>query len=323
MDKVKKIPIYFYNKETNKWSIAAASTERLPAPSSFKIMTLNVLFDEWWGTPYKPHIVRPLERYQHQFEVMQAADCDIITLNEVTANYVALIIQEKWVQERYFISDINGDSINNFGNLVLSKYPIAGLYLKQVPRLKRPIVCVHILFENCDLLIAASHLSAQKTNHQRRQVQIKELIAYLDTNFKQAEKIILGDVNYHSESEIVPADYMDAWKLVHPDLPGNTFDGTVNTMLHEMWPLAWMYGFEDDIRMRLDRVFIQLTKWQPTEMELCFNHPVYEAKRRSNIIKDLLSVAFDKFGVNIARNPKYYLFPSDHFGLISTFVKIG
>jgi len=312
-------PVYQYSSSKKQWLISNKNTELSAPPSSFKIMTLNVLFDEWGGKIYKPHIVCSLERYQHQFKELEMADCDIITLNEVTANYVALIIQEKWVQNSYYISDISGETISGFGNLILSKFPITELCLKSITKLLRPIVCAKISFQNTSIVVAATHLSARKENHERRQVQVQELAAFLEQDFSKEEKIILGDLNYHSEDEIIPEGYIDSWQSLYPSKPGITFNGTINTMLHEMWPLGRFYGFKDDIKMRLDRVFLKTNYWKASEMNICFDQPVYQAKRRANIVKDVLSTIFDTIGVNVARNPQYYLFSSDHFGLITTF----
>lgn len=319
MEKDEKIPSYKFNSINNKWEGAAETIQKIPVPSTIKIVNLNVLFDVWKGKAYKHHVVRPLERFGAQFEIMQAIDSDVIVLNEVTANYIELLIQEKWVKDHYYLSDISGNTINGFGNLILSKFHFSALSLKYLIKLKRPIVCATIPFENGDFVIAASHFSALKQNDKRRQIQLKELTAYLDSNYANTEKVILGDVNFHTEAELVPTNYLDAWEKVNPNTLGYTFDGTLNLMLHEMWPLAWMIGFDKNIQMRLDRVFVQSSKWTPKEMELAFNTPVYQAKGGSTIFKDTLSVIFDWLGVNIIRKPKNYLFPSDHFGLITTF----
>jgi endonuclease/exonuclease/phosphatase family metal-dependent hydrolase len=312
-------PVYKFSSSKKEWLISPRNIELPTAPSSFKIMTLNVLFDQWGGKPYKEHVVCSLERYQQQFKEMKIADCDIITLNEVTTNYVALITQEEWVQNSYYMSDISGDTISGFGNLILSKLPIAELCLKSITKLLRPIVCAKFSFKNTSIIVAAAHLSARKENHERRQNQVKELTAFLEQKFSKEEKIILGDLNYHSEDEILPEGYTDSWQVLHPSNPGITFNGTINKMLHEMWPLGRFYGFKDDIKMRLDRVFLKTNDWTASEIKICFNDPLYDAQQGTNIIKDILSTIFDSIGVNIARNPKHYLFPSDHFGLTATF----
>lgn len=315
----KKTPCYNFNSVTNKWEALVEPVQKITDSPSFKIVTLNVLFDKWKGTNYKHHLTRPLERYRAQFDTMQSMNAEFIVLNEVTDSYINLIKNEKWVQKHYFLSDVTGNTMNEFGNLVLSKYPISELYLKRLENLKRPIVCAKISFEKSDLVIAASHFSSLKERQERRQGQVKELTAYLDEYHHNADKIILGDVNYHSEAETPPAHYMDAWKKVNPSLPGNTFDSSINLMIHEMWPLAWRQGITTPTKMRLDRVFVQSTNWHPQKMELCFNKPIYNASQRSNHFTDIVSAFFDRFGINIFRNPKRYLFPSDHFGLVTTF----
>lgn len=312
-------PIYRFNSSASAWQESIDSSPSISKPPQFTLLTFNVLFDAWWGKPYKHHVVCPEERFEHQFEVLKTMNVDIIALNEVTPHYLSKIIVQKWVQESYYISDIDGTTINNFGNLVLSKFPIAAINLAQLSHLSRPVVCVKIPFEEQHLIVASTHLSAQKENIARRQIQIKELCQVLKETYPNEDKIIAGDLNYHVEKEIIPKGYLDAWKAVHPNQPGYTFDGTINRMLHEISPLGWMYGFKDDVQMRLDRICVQSINWQATAIEICLNNPVYDAKQKTNFFKDVLSTLFDRFRINVARNPKHYLFPSDHFGLVSTF----
>ena len=309
---------YCYNTTQQQW-VQAPQKATTDTPTQLKILTFNVLFDAWWDKPYKVHIVRPFERFRHQFKIMQQGDFDCIALNEVTPQYIALLIQEPWVQESYYLSDIDGSSINSFGNLVLSKYPIHNLSFVKLPKLKRPIVCAAFSFSEHQLVLAATHLSAKTNYADRRQVQLKGLLEHLNEHFASSDKLILGDLNFHKEVEQVPAAYIDVWTALNPQQPGFTYDGSVNTMLREMWPLGRFWGYDDKIQMRLDRVFSQSNYWVPTQIDLCLNHPVYQANNRPNLIKDILSVCFDVFGINIARNPKNYLFPSDHFGLSCIF----
>lgn len=309
---------YCYNTALQQW-VQAPQKARIDTPLQLKTLTFNVLFDAWWDKPYKVHIVRPLERFQHQFKIMQQGNFDCIALNEVTPQYVQLLIQEPWVQENYYLSDIDGSSINSFGNLFLSKYPIHNLSFVRLPKLKRPIVCAEFSFAEHPLVLAVTHLSAKTNYTDRRQVQLKHLMTHLDEHFKSADKIILGDLNFHKETEQVPSSYTDVWTTLNPQQAGFTYDGSVNTMLHEMWPLGRFWGYDDKVQMRLDRIFSQSNYWIPTLIEICLNTPVYQANNRPNLIKDILSVCFDVFGINIARNPKNYLFPSDHFGLSCIF----
>lgn len=313
--------IYKFNIHNTTWEVFKHTPQVLPPPDQLKVVTFNVLFDAWWGKPYKHHIVCPGKRFAHQFQLLEKMDADVIGLNEVTSNYIDKITMQKWVQESYYISDYNGSTINNFGNLILSKYPIAELRLATLPQLKRVVPCIKIAFEDKNLVFASTHLSAQKENVERRQVQIHALIDFIQKYYPTDDKVILGDLNFHVESELIPPNYQDAWKTLYPDNPGYTFDGTINTMLHEIWPLGWVYGFKDNVQMRLDRVFTQTNNWNVSAMDICFNQPIYQSNQRTNLIKDILSTAFDFFKVNIARDPKKYLFPSDHFGLRCIFTK--
>jgi endonuclease/exonuclease/phosphatase family metal-dependent hydrolase len=312
---MKTLP-HIFDKNNQEWIQTESNNQEISVPYTLSIFSLNVLFDEWKGKAYKKHVVQSDKRYRTQFKRMQQMDSDIITLNEVTSNYIQLITQEKWVQENYYISEAAAEKMTGFGNLVLSKFPVSEMHLISLSRLNRAVVCIRIPFKNQNLLIAAVHLSAQKDNIERRQVQINELTAYLDEHFKSSDdKLITGDINFHTEEEKVPEGYTDLWKTVNPNEPGYTFDGTINKMMHHMWPLPALHGYSNDIQMRLDRVLIKSDNWKGKEMHVCMDEPVYESKGKTNTIKDLISIFGDVFGINLIRRPKHYLFPSDHFGL--------
>ena len=314
MSDLKTLP-YIFDKSRQEWILSQKNNREIAVPPTLSIFSLNVLFDEWKGKPYKKQVVQSDKRYKTQFNRMQQMDCDIITLNEVTSNYINLITQEKWVQEDYYISEAAAKNKNGFGNIILSKYPVSEMPLISLFRLNREIVCIRIPFKNQNILIAAVHLSAQKDNIERRQIQIKELTAYLDKHFISDDKIISGDINFHTEEEQVPEGYTDLWKTVNPNEPGYTFDGTINKMMHQMWPLPGLHGYSNDIQMRLDRLFIKSNNWKGKQMNICMNEPVYESKGKTNTLKDLISIFGDLFGINLIRKPEHYLFPSDHFGL--------
>lgn len=120
------------------------------------------------------------------------------------------------------------------------------------------------------------------------------------------------------------------WLTVHknPD-HGFTWNSSQNLLHQELWPL----GFENRL-MRLDRLLLKSSNLAPTSIELFANQPVYASESQSTTaspprgrgwwatsvqaMKGLAQLPMDYFDVSILRDPRVYLYPSDHFGLVAT-----
>ena len=84
----------------------------------------------------------------------------------------------------------------------------------------------------------------------------------------------------------VAPDFRDAWREVHPKLPGYTWDIEKSRMAREE-------SFPGEPSRRLDRVLFRSSHWTSTRAELLGTEPVSPKNKR--------------------------LFPSDHFGLLVVF----
>lgn len=54
------------------------------------------------------------------FKEIQESKANIIGLQEVTSPFLKILLNEKWLQDEFYISDIN---IPNYGQIILSRYP--------------------------------------------------------------------------------------------------------------------------------------------------------------------------------------------------------
>lgn len=86
-------------------------TSSNPQTTSFKFLTYNVWFDSFFRD----------ERMKELFEILKNTSPDFIGLQEVLPEFFQCLVQQKWVQENYYVSDINGESIKPYGVVLLSK----------------------------------------------------------------------------------------------------------------------------------------------------------------------------------------------------------
>eukprot|EP01006_Ploeotia_vitrea_P066159 TRINITY_DN94435_c0_g1_i1.p1 TRINITY_DN94435_c0_g1~~TRINITY_DN94435_c0_g1_i1.p1 ORF type:complete len:364 (+),score=40.05 TRINITY_DN94435_c0_g1_i1:34-1125(+) len=316
-----------WNAKTNKYDYVPFSSAPSTDRHSLTVATWNVMIDKMSGKPYKPNIAHNSERHAAVSEELQALDADVITLNEVTRIWFDFLTEQEWVKDNYYvIADLY--AAGSFGNLVLSKeLPVSAATLRTAMR-RRPPLMVDLGF----VCVIATHLSARSNRVPDREKELKEIY---ELAHQQANRnvLILGDLNFHSETEnvLIADDYTDLW----PDGPF-TFDAHLNLMIDHLWPL----GFEHR-RMRLDRVLLKSDCIHCTDISLFGNTPVYPAgevaqQAKANLTPkkgtllhnpvDVFSrtVQFfcdDVWGIDFAtrRPPKEeYLMPSDHFGIVMT-----
>lgn len=316
------MPFYQWNSKLSRWTDYQYS-DTYNTKDNIKSVTLNVLFNEHNGNSYKSNIIFSKERYEHILNELSKSGADIITLNEVTKMFLRMIEECEWVRQNYFISEISlvNDEIScvyPFGNLIITKLPPSDCQIIKVHTLPRFIVTGIFNIKNKDdkmikFSVSSGHLISRVENFKKRECQMDNLVlnlSYLNTDVN----IIQGDMNYHSESELKPIGYCDAWKQLYDikENPGYTFDSKINHMHQEMW-----YGFENR-RMRLDRVFMSnKNTLKVAKMKVIFNEPVYENNDcyvHKKWYEKILS-----FVTDTSKNKETYLFSSDHFGLETVF----
>ena len=294
------------------------------------VITLNCLFDEWRGVPYKPSVVCSMKRFEHISKILKEKNADIVTMNEITATSLEFFEKQEWVRQGYWIC--GRDSLGGFppfGNAILSKSePLHAFSVK--PRgLKRPIVVAgfDLPFEEertIRLGLAATHLTAGSQRRKRRRKQLVELEQELMQEVHGFEAIIIqGDLNFHSEkeNENIPPGFVDVWLEEVDSLensPGYTFDALRNPMIARMWPLG-----NEHRRMRLDRVFLSARETQLVckEMSIQFDKLVYSEEYPAGAptfmdkATEVMALVTEMVGMDPRRQPEKYLMCSDHFGI--------
>jgi len=236
-----------------------------------RVATWNV----WFG-PYQ--FVRRGEALLAELARQQA---DVIALQEVTPELLAIIERAAWVRDAYAFSD---RAVVGYDVLLLSRREVGSFAMVELPTMMGRRLLVAELA--CGLTVATVHLESLRDRASWRATQLGIILPWLAESYPDA--LLVGDMNFGDddaiESEAIAADpqLIDVWPALHPGDAGYTIDSDVNGMR--------LAASGIPAHKRLDRVFLRAQRWRATAIER------------------LGTEAIDDVGT----------FISDHFGLLTT-----
>ncbi|MFJ9610325.1 RNA repair domain-containing protein [Kitasatospora sp. NPDC101176] len=210
-----------------------------------RVVTWNTLWDRYDADRIDTARRRPL-----LLAALEAADADVIALQEVEPALVALLLDAPWVRAGYTLgTDPLGPDVDAYGLLLLSRLPVleAG---RHVLGPHKAVTAVTLGAADAPLTVAAVHLTSDHTagGPARREAELAELAEGLAG--VQGDLLLLGDFNDGRSGAEGPAAALglrDAWTQVHgPADATATFDPTAN-------PLAAVSSLSGRAA-RLDRV---------------------------------------------------------------------
>src|SRR5271157_5802678 len=111
-----------YNHLEHRW----IKHEQAPHDSTVQALTL-VTYNVW----FSPFAFS--ERSASLLHIIYQCNADIIGLQEVTPEFLKLVLEQDWVRDNYFISDFQGTTVQPHGVLLLSSLPIRRLFLHELP----------------------------------------------------------------------------------------------------------------------------------------------------------------------------------------------
>lgn len=179
----------------------------------------------------------PSLRHPHCFRFLDSRKADIITLNEVSAEFFSKLLKEPWARS-YWISELNV-AHSGIGNCILSLFPIRASFIHTFRLSEKVNNVVEIVLPGTDnptLWVSTAHLKAgpMATNGRFRRSQSTEMARQLEYLAPgDSPRIIMGDLNIRSaENETLQAfaDWMDIWALLHPNEDGYTYNPWENDL---------------------------------------------------------------------------------------------
>ena len=191
----------------------------------------------------------------------------------------------KWIKDEYTLSDIWGTTLGAYGVLLLTKVPLANLFMVDLPtQMGRRLLCADLAVKGSILRVGAVHLESRRSEGIMRGFQLETIFPIL---IESPQSVLMGDFNFCHTNELeesrLPKTHQDVWATLR-DTPGWTMNSEANHMFFD-------YKKKEE-QARYDRVLLaQKGPWQPSNIELLGTEPIN------------------------ASNPRIY--PSDHFGLFT------
>jgi len=110
---------YKFDPEIGKWRQGDHSYAGDLTKTRLTFVTYNV----WFGTRRETkEELRP--RFAALFKIVESKEADVVCFQEMTANIIALLMEQEWIQQRYWITDTDETrTFLGYGVLMLSKLP--------------------------------------------------------------------------------------------------------------------------------------------------------------------------------------------------------
>ena len=251
--------------------------------------------------------VRVAERMRAIGRIIAARNPHVVCLQEVTPNIMRLLAADRRWWDRYEVA-CGEPATAYFTLLLVAKGHLAARGSRQRFRnssMGRDLALARVRFRGKELAVATSHLESfdvqtKKSYAKERTEQFREALeVLLRTAPSGKNAIFVGDTNWDEETDgkmQFPPGFRDAWRALHPDDPGFTYDRKRNTML-----------LNNGLQKRLDRAVVSLTDFELRSVQLVGT-------------EKLPGVTYQK--ERTKGGQPYWeekdVLPSDHFGLLLT-----
>jgi tyrosyl-DNA phosphodiesterase 2 len=264
----RRVQVAGYDLATNRWvdvdDAGGVLSDRLT------LTTFNVWFDSYFAD----------ERYRAIAHLLFREMPDIMVFQEITPAALNIFLAEPWIREQYRRAAVVGDSVSNYGMLMLSRLPTAKVTYARLPtRLSRGFLRAEFVINGKPLVVCSVHLDSGKRRARLRGRQLRRIFRALRS---ADDAIVLGDFNMRDaeNTRIVPP-YCDVWPTLRPHDHGFTEDTTINHMRYD--------SKNKHRHVRFDRVLLKGPAWAAETIDLLGTDPISRAHPR--------------------------VFPSDHFGV--------
>ncbi len=208
-----------------------------------RVLTWNVLWDR-----YDRDLIDTPRRRPLLLAELAAADADVIALQEVQPDLLAVLLAEPWVRDGYTLDvDPTAPDVDRTGLVVLSRLPVLESGRLELSAHKA-VTAVVVATASGPLVVAATHLTSDHTANgpSKRRAQLDRVAEALAG--VECDVVLVGDFNDGGRRPAAALGMRDAWLEARDDEPP-TFDPGVN-------PLAAISSLTGRVS-RLDRVFVR------------------------------------------------------------------
>lgn len=243
----------------HRWQPDDDEREIAVAPTLFDALTLNL----WFGD------VALEARARAAAELIAKASPAFVALQEVTVKSLAVLCEHPRLRERYWLSDADGSTFDEYGTVLLSSLPARSVSLTELGgSMGRSMPWAEFSLGDTALAVGAVHLESGRHNRETRAEQLGECFARL-ASFEHA--ILLGDCNFADgdrvEERAIPGSFADAWASCRaPSDAGYTRDSERNAMFAAMR--------DERVQRRIDRVYSRSPRWRPSNARLFATEPI-------------------------------------------------
>ena len=236
--------------------------------------------------------VKMRERMEALGQIVQKLEPDILALQEVTPENLALLRNQPWFSRYHMIPpDISNEVDHSV--VILSVFTVDKWFphpFKKAPYTNRKIITAELknTVSSPRFVVGVTHLVHARQNTLQRELQLKETLQVLSP---YDNVCVMGDMNIQSGRTLVdgvvvlPSSWIDVWL----SFPGNTDDnGYTYDQSKNPFVALKRKGKSGILKARCDRVFCKLSDFKVKEMRI-----VGEELTKSKIV------------------------PSDHYGLFT------
>ncbi|MFF4622911.1 poly(A) polymerase [Nonomuraea jabiensis] len=241
-------PPFFTARTPHAWDPAAgwrpATGRGRSGHPALRVLTWNTLWDRYDGDRLDTARRRPL-----LLAALEAADADVIALQEVEPALLSMLLAAPWVRAGYTLgTDPYGPDVDDSGLLLLSRLPVREAARHQLGPHKS-VAAIAVDTATGVLVVAATHLTSDHSGDgaARRRAElarIAEGLAGVD-----GDVILLGDFNDGTDTPASALGLRDAWTQAHGPDQTPTFDPDAN-------PLAALSSLSGRAS-RLDRILLR------------------------------------------------------------------
>lgn len=276
------LPVGVFEATAERWQYSVPPPENIQR-NELTCATFNIWFGDHFAAQRYAAIARLLELHQPDF----------IALQEVTPGALDIFLEQPWIRQAYYASDIDGSTLGAYGVLLLSRLPPNTIKLMSLPSLmNRHLLVMETRVNDALLRVGTVHLESLKSSANVRGHQLKAIFNSLSG---ASDAVLMGDFNFcaswPAENNRIDPAYHDVWSLLRGAEPGYTEDTAINRMRY------LIKGKHKQVRF--DRVLLKsadpISGWQASSIELLGTEPISPDEPD--------------------------VFPSDHFGLLCRFTK--